>query len=139
MQFVQCELGAKHSDEGQKGIGVYYIVVPGVTAFSFVWLRNRNADTVNPRLIVDLMPASLIGVFAAILFRAILSSFKGALNSIVTLFTLNIYKPMFKPDDGKGEIVKSGRIFVALGIVSMSSHHLFYTRHRAIQLSSRGG
>ncbi|MCC2529506.1 hypothetical protein LKL24_19195 [Bacillus halotolerans] len=55
---------------------MYYIVVPGVTAFSFVWLRNRNADTVNPRLIVDLMPASLIGVFAAILFRAILSSFK---------------------------------------------------------------
>ncbi|WP_350255454.1 sodium:solute symporter family transporter [Bacillus halotolerans] len=84
------------------------------------------------------MPASLTGVFAAILFRAILSSFSGALNSTVTLFTLNIYKPMFKPDDGEGEIVKSGCIFIpALGIVSMSSHHLFYTRH--IQLSSRGG
>ncbi|WP_369679545.1 hypothetical protein [Bacillus sp. 7705b] len=119
---------------------MYYIVVPGVTAFSFVWLRNRNAGTVYPRLIVDLLPASLTGVFAAILFRLFLSSFSGALNSTVTLFTLNIYKPMFKPDDGEGEIVKSGRIFVqALGIVSMSSHHLFYTRHRAIQLSSRGG
>ncbi|WP_429659670.1 sodium:solute symporter family transporter [Bacillus halotolerans] len=91
-------------------------------------------------LIVDLLPASLNGIFAAILFRVILSSFSGAVNNTVTLFTLNIYKPMFKPDDGEGEIVKSGRIFVqALGIVSMSSHHLFYTRHRAIQLSSRGG
>ncbi|PHI49548.1 hypothetical protein B9T64_06025 [Bacillus halotolerans] len=90
--------------------------------------------------IVDLLLASLNGVFAAILFRVILSSFSGAVNSTVTSFTLNIYKPMFKPDDGEGEIVKSGRIFVAaLGIVSMSSHHLFYTRHRAIQLSSRGG
>ncbi|WP_458106168.1 hypothetical protein M1D69_10365 [Bacillus sp. PK3-037] len=88
-----------------------------MTAFSFVWLRNRNAATVYPRLIVDLLPASLTGVFAAILFRAILSSFSGALN----LFTLNIYKPMFKPDDGEGEIVKSGRILVAaLGFVSMS-------------------
>ncbi|WIG45174.1 hypothetical protein QPL78_10830 [Bacillus halotolerans] len=59
--------------------------------------------------------------FAAILFRAILSSFNGALNSTVTLFTLNIYKPMFKPDDGEGEIVKSGGIIVtALGIISMS-------------------
>lgn len=67
MQFVQRALGAKHSDEGQKGafklIGVYYIVVPGVTAFSFVWLRNRNADSVYPRLIIDLLPASLTGVF----------------------------------------------------------------------------
>ncbi|MFJ9291894.1 sodium:solute symporter family transporter [Bacillus halotolerans] len=67
------------------------------------------------------MPASFTGIFAVILFRAILSSFNGALNSTVTLFTLNIYKPMFKPDDGEGEIVKSGGIIVtALGIISMS-------------------
>ncbi|MCP9298260.1 sodium:solute symporter family transporter [Bacillus halotolerans] len=138
MQFVQRALDAKHSDEGQKGafklIGVYYIVVPGVTAFSFVWLRNRNADSVYPRLIIDLSPASLTGVFAAILFRAILSSFSGALNSTVTLFTLNIYKPMFKPDDGKGEIVKSGRIFVAAsGLYPCHSTICFI---RAIELYS---
>lgn len=54
MQFVQRTLGAKHSAEGQKEqvfklIEVFYKVVPGVTAFSFVWLRNRDAATVYPR------------------------------------------------------------------------------------------
>ncbi|MDI5787829.1 hypothetical protein PO124_03220 [Bacillus licheniformis] len=57
-----------------------------------------NADTVYPRLIVDLLPTALIGVFAAILFGAILSSFNGSLNSTITLFTLDLYKPLFKPE-----------------------------------------
>ncbi|MFP3471319.1 hypothetical protein R0J90_14860, partial [Micrococcus sp. SIMBA_144] len=42
---------------------------------------------------------------------AILSSFNGALNSSITLFTLDIYRPMFKPDAKERELVKVGRIF----------------------------
>ncbi|MCI3987291.1 solute:sodium symporter family transporter, partial [Bacillus vallismortis] len=74
----------------------------------------QNADTVYPKLIVDLLPTALIGVFAAILFGAILSSFNGSLNSTITLFTLDLYKPLFKPEAKEEELVKTGRIFVVI-------------------------
>ncbi|MCY7921593.1 solute:sodium symporter family transporter [Bacillus spizizenii] len=127
--IVQRALGARNLAEGQKGallagffklIGVFYLVVPGVIAFHLYGGGIENADSVYPRLIVDLLPASLTGVFAAILFGAILSSFNGSLNSTITLFTLDIYKPLCKPHADETDLVKTGRIFVAvLGLVSI--------------------
>lgn len=79
--IVQRALGAKNLAEGQKGallagvfktIGVFYLVLPGVIAYHLYGGHIQNADTVYPRLIVDLLPTALIGVFAAILFGAIL-------------------------------------------------------------------
>ncbi len=109
--------------EGQKGallagvfktIGVFYLVLPGVIAYHLYGGHIENADTVYPKLIVDLLPTALIGVFAAILFGAILSSFNGSLNSTITLFTLDLYKPIFKPEAKEEELVKTGRIFVVI-------------------------
>ncbi|WP_438285763.1 sodium:solute symporter family transporter, partial [Bacillus licheniformis] len=103
--FVQRALGAKNLAEGQKcallagvfkTIGVFYLVLPGVIAYHLYGGHIHNADTVYPRLIVDLLPSALIGVFAAILFVAILCWFNGSLYSSITLFTLVLYKPLFK-------------------------------------------
>ncbi|AGN36641.1 solute:sodium symporter family transporter [Bacillus paralicheniformis] len=121
--IVQRALGAKNLAEGQKGallagvfktIGVFYLVLPGVIAYHLYGGHIENADTVYPKLIVDLLPTALIGVFAAILFGAILSSFNGSLNSTITLFTLDLYKPIFKPEAKEEELVKTGRIFVVI-------------------------
>ncbi|MCY8130526.1 solute:sodium symporter family transporter, partial [Bacillus spizizenii] len=44
----------------------------------------------------------------------------GSLNSTITLFTLDIYKPLCKPHADEADLVKTGRIFVAvLGLVSI--------------------
>ncbi|MGM0862718.1 MAG: solute:sodium symporter family transporter [Bacillota bacterium] len=127
--IVQRALGAKNLAEGQKGallagffklVGVFYLVLPGIIAFHLYGGGINNADSVYPRLIVDLLPTALTGIFAAILFGAILSSFNGSLNSTITLFTLDIYKPIFKPNANDADLVKTGRIFVAiLGVVSI--------------------
>ncbi|KAA6473549.1 solute:sodium symporter family transporter [Bacillus swezeyi] len=121
--IVQRALGAKNLAEAQKGallagvfktIGVFYLVLPGVIAFHLYGGNIANPDTVYPKLIVDLLPAALVGVFAAILFGAILSSFNGALNSTITLFTLDLYKPIYKPDAKDEELVTTGRVFVVV-------------------------
>ncbi|WFA03296.1 solute:sodium symporter family transporter [Bacillus sp. HSf4] len=127
--IVQRALGARNLAEGQKGallagvfktIGVFYLVLPGVIAYHLYGGNIMNPDTVYPKLIVDLLPGAFVGVFAAILFGAILSSFNGALNSTITLFTLDLYKPMCKPDATEKELVKTGRRFVlALGALSV--------------------
>lgn len=103
-----------------KTIGVFYLVLPGVIAYHLYGGNIANPDTVYPRLVVDLLPTAFVGVFAAVLFGAILSSFNGSLNSTITLFTLDLYQPIFKPDATEEELVKTGRIFVIiLGTVSI--------------------
>lgn len=127
--IVQRTLGAKNLKEGQKGVlyagmfkifGAFYLVLPGIIAYHLFNNSLNNPDLAYPSLVIEVLPTILSGFFAAVLFGAILSSFNGALNSSLTLFTLDIYKPIFKPDASEKELVKAGRIFaIILGIVAV--------------------
>lgn len=77
-------------------------------------------DDAYPTLISAILPEYLYGIFGAIIFGAILSSFAGALNSTATLFSLDFYKPVFKPNATDKEVVKIGKIVTAfVAIVSI--------------------
>ncbi|RXI47709.1 solute:sodium symporter family transporter [Clostridium tetani] len=127
--IVQRTFGAKNLAEGQKGVllagffklfGPLYLVLPGIIAFHLYGGSLSNQDMAYPTLVVDVLPKSLAGFFAAVLFGAILSSFNSALNSSVTLFTLDIYRPIFKPNSTDEELVHVGKKFGAiLAIISM--------------------
>jgi solute:Na+ symporter, SSS family len=127
--IVQRALGAKSLAEGQKGVllaalfktfGAFYLVVPGIIAFHLYGDTISNPDNAYPLLVTDLLPTVFAGVFAAILFGAILSSFSGALNSTMTLFTMDIYKHMINPKAGDHHLVKVGRRFIlVLGLLSI--------------------
>ena len=61
-----------------------------------------------------------IGVFAAVLFGAILSSFNSALNSSVTLFGWDIYKQYLNKNADERQVVRAGKIFgIVLAVLSM--------------------
>ncbi|MDR5594994.1 solute:sodium symporter family transporter [Paenibacillus larvae] len=127
--IVQRTLGAKNLKEGQKGVlyagmfkifGAFYLVLPGIIAYHLFNNSLNNSDMAYPSLVIEVLPTVLSGFFAAVLFGAILSSFNGALNSSLTLFILDIYKPIFKPDASEKELVKAGRIFtVILGAIAV--------------------
>jgi solute:Na+ symporter, SSS family len=121
--IIQRTLGAKNLAEGQKGVlfagmfkifGATFLVVPGIIAFLLYGNTLPNADMAFPTLVINVLPLALSGFIAAVLFGAILSSFNGALNSSITLFTLDIYRPIFKPKAKEFELVKVGRIFAAV-------------------------
>ncbi len=127
--IIQRALGAKNLEEGQKGLllasflkilGPLIVVLPGVIAWHIFEGQLEVADEAYPKLVAKVLPASLVGFFAAVLFGAILSSFNSALNSSVTLFGVDIYKEYFnKEADGK-QIVKAGKIFgIGLAILAM--------------------
>ncbi|KAJ52082.1 SSS family solute:Na+ symporter [Clostridium tetanomorphum] len=128
--IVQRTLGAKNLAEGQKGtllagflklLGPLYLVLPGIIAFNLYGGSISNQDIVYPKLVVDILPKPLAGFFAAVLFGAILSSFNSALNSSSTLFTLDIYRPMFKPEATDEDLIKIGKKFgTILSIASMA-------------------
>jgi SSS family solute:Na+ symporter len=102
-----------------KVFGVTFLVLPGIIASLLYGNTLTNPDMAYPSLVADVMPLALSGFLAAVLFGAIMSSFNNALNASITLFTLDIYKPVFKPQANDKELVKVGRIF-AVGLAAIA-------------------
>ena len=128
--IIQRALAAKNLEEGQKGLmlaaffkilGPLIVVLPGVIAWHiFKGEANMVPDEAYPMLVAKVLPASLVGFFAAVLFGAILSSFNSALNSSVTLFGIDIYKEYINKNASEREIVKAGKTFgIGLAILAM--------------------
>jgi SSS family solute:Na+ symporter len=127
--IIQRALAAKNLKEGQKGIiiaaflkllGPVFLILPGIIAYN-IFGPGLEPMEAYPKLVNHVLPAPLVGFFAAVLFGAILSSFNSALNSSVTLFVLNIYKPYFKPKASDQLLVKRGKVFgMFLAIFAMS-------------------
>lgn len=127
--IIQRALAAKNLKEGQKGLmlaafikilGPLIVVLPGVIAFHIFQGQLEVPDEAYPRLVAKVLPAGLVGFFAAVLFGAILSSFNSALNSSVTLFGVDIYKQHIKKDATEGQIVRAGKRFgIFLAILAM--------------------
>jgi SSS family solute:Na+ symporter len=126
--IIQRTFGAKNLAEGQKGVlfaglfkvfGMSFLVLPGIIAYLLYGNTLSNNDAAYPTLVIDVLPVALSGFLAAVLFGAILSSFNNTLNSAITLFSLDIYKPIFKPHAEEKELVRVGRIF-AFGLAIAS-------------------
>ena len=127
--IIQRALGATSLQEGQKGLvlasfvkilGPLIVVLPGMIAYHMFQGELTNGDEAYPALVKEVLPAPLLGFFAAVIFGAIMSSFNSALNSSVTLFGLDIYKEHFNEDASEKEVVKAGKIFgIVLAILAM--------------------
>ncbi len=127
--IIQRALAAKNLKEGQKGLmlaafikilGPLIVVLPGIIAFYLYESQITNADQAYPTLVREVLPASLVGFFAAVLFGAILSSFNSTLNSSVTLFGVDIYKEYFNKEANEKTVVWKGKLFgIFLALASM--------------------
>ncbi|MBS2970931.1 solute:sodium symporter family transporter [Metabacillus sp. KIGAM252] len=116
--IIQRALAAKNLKEGQKGLvitaflkllGPAFLILPGIIAYN-IFGPGLEPMEAYPKLVNHVLPTPLVGFFAAVLFGAILSSFNSALNSSVTLFALNIYKPFIRPNATDAQVVKNGKI-----------------------------
>ena len=119
--FIQRVLAAKDLKEAQKGalycaflkiIGFMYLALPGVIAFAMFELQGNqvtNMDEAYPQLVSQVVPPVLMGFFAAVMLGAILSSFNSVLNSVDTMFAMDIYKEFIKPDATEDQLVKVGK------------------------------
>lgn len=127
--IIQRALAAKNLQEGQKGLllaaffkilGPLIVVLPGIIAYYIFRDDLAQADQAYPMLVERVLPAGLVGFFAAVLFGAILSSFNSALNSSVTLFGLDIYRAHMNPEADDATVVRYGKGFgVVLAFLSM--------------------
>lgn len=128
-QIIQRALGAKNLAEGQKGLllasflkilGPLILVLPGMIAYHYFEGGLASSDLAYPELVRAVLPKTLVGFFAAVLFGAILSSFNSVLNSSVTLFGIDIYKQHINQGASEKTVVKYGKIFgICLALAAM--------------------
>ena len=127
--ILQRVFGAKSLKEGQKGVILaalvkflipVVVVLPGVIAWHVFDGNLSTADLAYPELVREVLPPSLLGFFAAVLFGAVLSSFNSLLNSSATLFGFDLYKNYFKTDATEQDTVKAGKRFgLGLALISL--------------------
>lgn len=127
--ILQRVFGAKSLKEGQKGMILaalikflipIIVVLPGIIAWHIFEGNLDNPDQAYPALVAKVLPAAFTGIFAAVLFGAVLSSFNSLLNSSATLFGFDLYKRYFKKEATEKDTVKAGKIFgLVLGILGM--------------------
>lgn len=125
--IVQKALAGKNLKEAQKGamyVGVFkifgalFLVFPGVLAFNMLGDKVTNPDNAYPMLVNEVLPGWAYGLFGAVIFGAILSSFVGSLNSTATLFSLDFYKSVINKEATNKQVSRVGRIATVLvGII----------------------
>ena len=137
--IVQRTFGAKSLAEGQKGVfiaaffkllGPLIVVFPGVIAFHLfsAELGEAGAQLAYPRLVKHVMPPVLTGFVAAVMVGAVLTTFNSVLNSAATLFSLNVYRPLFHPDANERHLVRVGVLAsIVLAIATMTAAPLIDT------------
>ena len=127
--IVQKTIAGRNLAEGQKGVltlavfklfGPLFLVLPGIIAFVMFDGSLPLPDAAYPTLVKAILPPWMYGIFGAIIFGAILSTYVAALNSAATLFSLDFYKGIFRKDASERSVVRVGRITnVVIALVSI--------------------
>jgi SSS family solute:Na+ symporter len=121
--IIQRALAAKNIREAQKGIVLaaflkllmpVIIVLPGIAAAALTPGLAR-ADEAYPHLMA-MLPSGLLGLVFAALLAAIVASMGSKINSIATIFTMDVYK-ILRPASSQRHLVFVGRLTAAVALI----------------------
>lgn len=142
--IIQRTLAAKSLKEAQKGIIFaaflkliipLIVVIPGIIVYVLYFQPEGTAhipgvfdvftnpdgsieyDNAYPWLISVFLSPGFKGLVVAALAAAIVSSLASMLNSVATIFTMDIYRPYFNQNATDKETVNTGRITAAVALI----------------------
>jgi SSS family solute:Na+ symporter len=122
--IIQRALAAKSVQEAQKGIVLasflkllmpLIIVLPGIAALILAPNLARP-DEAYPNL-MKLLPTGILGLVFAALVAAVIASLGSKINSIATIFTMDLYRSI-KPQTSQRNLVRVGRIAAVVGLIT---------------------
>ena len=123
--IIQRALGAESLAEAQKGLAFaaflklfipVIVVVPGIAALILAQDGALASSALNERSdktygeLMKLAPEGLRGLVFSALIAAIVSSLASMMNSISTIFTMDIYRDYIAKDKGEKHYVMIGRL-----------------------------
>lgn len=103
------------------------VVLPGIAAYVIYTKGGLQTEMLGPDgvlnpdksypVLLNLLPSGLKGLAFAALTAAVVASLAGKVNSISTIFTLDIYKKKMRPDASEASLVKTGKIAVVVAML----------------------
>lgn len=137
--IVQRALSAKSGKEARTGIiaaGFFKLLIPffsiGTGMAAFYLFNDRGIDVAQDAVFMKLLTEliapigfGLVGLIAAGMIGAILSSLDSMMNSAATIMTFDIYKKFVNPEADEKRLVQIGRIWIAIFIVSAALLTIF--------------
>ena len=136
--IVQRVLGAKDENHARVGplfcafikvLPVFIFVLPGLFAYTLAKSGhldisslgldakgNVDSKGIYTLMITQLLPSGLVGVLVAALLSGLMSQVAGALNSISTIVSYDIYQ-RYKPQASDKMLVLTGKISAGLALV----------------------
>ncbi|PKP21404.1 MAG: sodium/glucose cotransporter [Bacteroidetes bacterium HGW-Bacteroidetes-20] len=126
--IIQRALAAKNVHEAQKGLIFagflklllpLIVVIPGIAAFLLAQkgiITIDKPDNAYP-VLLNMIPQGVRGLAFAALVAAILSSLASMMNSISTIFTMDIYNTYFSKNATEKRLVNVGRISAVLAMI----------------------
>ncbi|WP_320054692.1 sodium/sugar symporter [uncultured Acetobacteroides sp.] len=131
--IIQRALAAKSVKEAQSGLAFagilklllpLIVVIPGIVAFvinsdptNVHHNEIAKPDAAYPWLLHNFVPNGVKGLAFAALVAAIVSSLASMMNSISTIFTMDIYNCYIKKDASQTHLVKVGRITAGVALL----------------------
>jgi len=121
--MVQSVLGAKNLRQGQLGanftgwlkiLDVALFIIPGVVCF-MLFPDLKDPDEAYMTMVTRLFPAGMAGLVMAVLIAALVSTIDSALNSLSTIFTMDIFVKKYRPEATQKQIIGIGRIVTVVG------------------------
>jgi SSS family solute:Na+ symporter len=130
--IIQRALGAESLAEAQKGLAFaaflkllipLIVVIPGIAALWLAQNGRLDYETLSAQpdsvygVLMTLVPSGLRGLVFAALIAAILSSLASMMNSISTIFTMDIYRDYIVKSRTERHYVTVGRVTALLSMV----------------------
>ncbi len=126
----QRVLGARNLRQAQLGtiftgflkiVTPFIFLLPGVLCF-VLHPKLDDPDRAYMTLVTTCLPNGMIGLIVAVLIAALISTVDSGLNSLSTVFTLDIYLKRFRPAADTREVILVGRIAtVAAAVIAFFS------------------
>jgi solute:Na+ symporter, SSS family len=121
--MVQSVLAARSLKQGQMGanfvgwlkiLDVALFIIPGITCF-ILFPQLKNPDEAYMTMVTQLFPSGMTGLVMAVLIAALVSTIDSALNSLSTVFTMDIFIKKYRPGANQRTINHIGRIVMVIG------------------------
>ena len=122
--IIQRALGAKNINEARKGVVFaaflkillpLIVVVPGIVAFA-LHADVARGDQVYAWILNSYIPIGLKGICFAAVIAAVGSSISSIVNSVSTIFTIDIYQSYINKEANHQQMLRVGKITAALAL-----------------------
>jgi len=95
-------------------------IVTGVFARGFIPAEGIDPQTIYARVSANLLPPGVLGTMMAALFAATMSVLSSGYNVISSVLTMDVYRPLVRPDASQRELVLAGRMLtIGVGVVAL--------------------